>query len=336
MFNKYFSYSISCKESLDILQHMNLAFLEFFLEKDFIIHKKVNICSGIDKSVRFVGSHTSVLKNYMINDTIPEQGFVINQDCFKTKNLELIKKDEQILNVPSFFPCSGILSKYKYAPATIECFLEFFIDFLQFPVSSLEILINSTDRDLVNIFKKSKYPLILKQDTLPKEKYLHQKFGVDHMYGRDCTIALKNSNNSISSIAAITIIERDRIPKFVEITISPLKVISQLCNYNSTFYCYLPSFYLLHNISQSFIKILDCLVSVTVLFRYGLEPSNKDNRTRLFEKYIRYLQQLISKSNFDLSELQFIQNQFEDKYFSYGKKVTNKVMLSILKNTNKP
>ncbi|MGI4775625.1 MAG: hypothetical protein ACRYE9_01645 [Janthinobacterium lividum] len=334
MTNEYStSNNLRCKKPLSILRYINYNFLIFFSNKNFIVHKEVNICSGIDRSVRFIGSHTSVLKNYMIDSTLPDQGFAINQDCFKAKNLRFIDKDDQDLKVPSFFPCNGILLKYEYAPRAIDYLLEFFIHFLGINARSLEVLVNSDDRDLIDTFAKSGYLITLRPDTLIKEKYVHQKFGVENMSGRDCTIALKNSS-STGSVAAITIIEINKVPRFIEITISPLKIISQLYNYSSVFYCYLPSSYLEYDISQPFIKTIDCLISVTALFKYGLKPSNKDNRTRLFMKYIKYLQQQVNKSNLNISELCFIQNHFEHEYFQYSERVTSKIISSILGNNH--
>jgi len=44
----------------------------------------VKISSGIDHSVRLIGSHISVLKPYFLEGVIPERGLYMIQPCIRT------------------------------------------------------------------------------------------------------------------------------------------------------------------------------------------------------------------------------------------------------------
>ena len=43
------------------------SFLNYFMDLSYQLHEPVKIHSGFDPSVHYIGSHISVLKNYLIN-----------------------------------------------------------------------------------------------------------------------------------------------------------------------------------------------------------------------------------------------------------------------------
>ena len=69
------------KESHFHMQNMIDGFLTYFQDRSCIKHDPVKISSGIDPSVRFIGSHISVLKPYFLNDSIPAGG------CYSFQNV---------------------------------------------------------------------------------------------------------------------------------------------------------------------------------------------------------------------------------------------------------
>ena len=84
------------KESHFHMQNMIDGFLNYFQEHSCIKHEPVKISSGIDPSVRFIGSHISVLKPYFLNDNIPTGGYVMSQPCIRTRNLKNYEKLSKI------------------------------------------------------------------------------------------------------------------------------------------------------------------------------------------------------------------------------------------------
>ena len=82
----------------------------YFLKKGYIQETPVKITSRVDSSVELVGSTTSPLKKYVLNDNIGKTGRFIIQNCIRTQGLKNPKKSESS-NIWIIFQAHGNFSR---------------------------------------------------------------------------------------------------------------------------------------------------------------------------------------------------------------------------------
>ena len=309
-------------ETFNELVAINHKFLNFFKDYGLIKHTSEKISSGIDPTVRFIGSHTTVLKQYIENDSLPVEGFCIIQGCLKTKNLSIFNNDHHHIYFGSYFPCQGILAHYSKLDKVVSYTLSYIYKILNIPYENIEIWANSNDKDLLESIKNLAK---LQLDHLPPEKYIH-KFGMDNISGRNINIAIKNTKTGIQQyFAVIIVIEKLFEPMYVEVAISPTIILNQIYSLKHILDCYpIPKFSLEESILSR--KLEDCIMTITILYREGLFPSNHHNRNRILKRYLVAFDYIRKKLDISDIMLSTILSEYEKAYFGENSEVANQII----------
>lgn len=272
----------------------------------------VLISSGIDPTVRFIGSPISVLKPYFLEKRVPPPGVFMRQDCLRTKNADKLLDDNFIPKWGSYFPNMGAITPPKRFHESCEETFNFFEKRLGIAPNNLLIRISSTDKDLMKACLGHYSEENLEVDGRDPSYYRH-KLGVEGVWGRACNIALRNSNgNGFSDVANIIIIENPESPLCTEISIGTTTILKQIHGLDHVQDC--TPVVGLESIDAKFRrKFEDAIITSTVLFNEGLRPLGKNNRNRILKKYVQAMSYFRAKCGTQIDELSRIISEFEQR-----------------------
>jgi len=286
------------EESPEHIRNIIDSFFNYFLDLSYLLHEPVKIHSGIDTSVHYIGAHISVLKKYLINDNVPEKGFVMSQPCVRTQNLKKYSDDFYIPNWGSFFHSLGALVRIdKIEEATAQTF-----DLLRnvWGINEEDIIlrVSKKDKDLMALAKANASSEFLEVDTMNPIYYRH-KFGLETIFGRSFNIALRDyEKNTYSDIGNIIILEDRNKPVGVEIALGTSTVLKQVHGLSHVLDCHpLLGTDIIEQKSIR-LKLEDCIITSMHLYHQGLEPSNKHITNRLMRKYMKNIAKVLEKGYF--------------------------------------
>jgi hypothetical protein len=286
-------------------------FKEYFVDLRYQEEPSVSISSGIDSSVRFIGSPISVFKPYLISGEIPNPGICMRQDCIRTKNIDRLLDDDFQPAWGTYFPNMGAITPATRIEEGCQDAFHFFEDVLKISRENLKIRISSKDSDLLRVCQRGSYAGNLEIDSRPDGYYRH-KIGLEGFSGRNCNLALRNAiDNDFSDVANLIIIENEHQPACLEISIGVTTILKELYNLDHVqdgvpvegFQC-LDAKYRR--------KFEDALVTSAVLFREGLRPFGSHNRNRILKKYVQALSFFRAKCHLQMPELRVIARRFEE------------------------
>ena len=316
------------KESHFHMQNMIDGFLTYFQDRSCIKHDPVKISSGIDPSVRFIGSHISVLKPYFLNDSIPAGGYVMSQPCIRTRNLKNYENDDFYPNWGSYFPSLGILTK----PERLEDITKQTYSFIQeqwnIDPHDIKIRISARDADLMDLAHSMFKSEMFEIDTM-QPKYYRHKLGIDGVWGRNFNLALRDyGKDTFSDIGNVIILENQDKQLGIEIALGSSTVLKQIYGLNHVMDCHpvlgLDKYIQNPNIR---VKMEDTIVTSIALYNDGLEPSNKGNTNRLMKKYLEIMKACADKTNLPKEVLRKTLHQYELlEYGSNKGEYTQKIM----------
>jgi len=325
------------KDSHKHMQNMIDGFLDYFQARGCTEHEPVKISSGIDPTVRFIGSHISVLKPYFMNDTIPSGGYVMSQPCVRTRNLKSYEDDLFYPNWGSYFPSLGILTKPDRLEEIVKQTYDFIQDQWNINPYDVKIRINSQDSDLMDIAQNMFSPEMFEVDTKPLKYYRH-KLGIDGVWGRNFNFALRDpGKDTFSDIGNVIILENKDKQLGIEIALGSSTVLKQIYGLNHVMDCHpvlgLDNY--IHNPNIR-IKMEDSIVTSMALYNDGLEPSNKDNTSRLMKKYLEIMKKCTEQTHLPKEVLRKTLHQYELlEYGSNNGEFTQKIMDFILSSGQK-
>jgi hypothetical protein len=293
-------------------------FSKYFSSLKYLEHKPERICSGIDPSVRFIGSHISVFKQYLISETIPDSGYYIVQDCLRTRNAKYLFDDNYLPEWASYFPSLGIIVQPNQLNGVVRHIFNFLIAQLNIPHKNIRIRINKKDDDLFdaidNYTKCENLKMELEYDTKPEAYYRH-KFGINNISGRNFNISLRNGKaNTFSDIGNVIFIENSGRKIGIEVALGATTTLKQILGLNHVLDCF-PILGLSTTNEIITRKLEDAIIVSTRLFREGLKPLGSDNKERLFRTYLRSISYFRNKSNISLNSLSEIIASYESKEF---------------------
>lgn len=292
------------------MESMYNSFGHFFSDKGYLEYESQPVTSKIDKSVRFIGSITSIFKPKYYEEELLKCKYFIKQDCLKTRPLN--KND---IKRSSYYSCFGMHVPIVSLDATVRDTYQYLIDCLKIPVDSLETHVSSKHLDLINALSNTALPLKIKTDELSQNRYLH-KLGIEEFKGRNLVIFLHNPRSKLKRefISTIVVIGTERHDWYCEITIKPVSVIKYVNNIITDLDCY--PFLLTPTIeTDELLRFQDCLLVCTLLFRCGLLPTSLDNQTRLFRKYVKQLLNISHNSGIYLNEIEALIIAYEGAHF---------------------
>ena len=278
----------------------------------------VAITSGIDPTVRFIGSHISVLKPYLTEEKIlPEKGVVILQDCVRTRNVKRLGERDFNPKWGSFFPSLGALVPYAHLQGVSEHMLSFFHDKLSCGKDDIVLRVNNADADLTQVCQAIIAPENIEYDAMPLTYYRH-KIGMDNVKGRNFNMAFKDQKTgALEDVGNVIVLEKDGLPQSVEIAIGSTTTLKQIYSLDHILDCHsliLPETQLVEPGLKR--QLEDTIITSTALVREGLIPSNKDNRSRLLKTYVDTLNEISATFGMDRYALVDAIDRYEETHYS--------------------
>lgn len=303
------------KESQKHMRNIIDSFLNHFLDLSYQFHEPVKIHSRVDPSVQYIGSHISVLKNYLLKDNIPEEGLVISQPCVRTQNLKKYSDESYVSNWGSFFHSLGALVRFdKLEEAASQTF-----DLLRTTWGICEedmvLRLSQKDEDLMNLAKASVSPKRFEIDTMNPNYYRH-KLGLETIFGRNLNIALRDyGKNAYSDIGNIIILEDDGNPVGVEIALGTSTVLKQVHGLSHVLDCHPLIGVNCVEPKSTRLKLEDCIITSMNLYHQGLEPSNRNITNRLMKKYMEHITSILERNPFTKDDFSSLLNKYENAEF---------------------
>ncbi|MCX6746450.1 MAG: hypothetical protein NTX00_05605 [Candidatus Parcubacteria bacterium] len=290
-------------------------FKNHFSSLNYKEEPSVLISSGVDQSVRFIGSPISVLKPYLIKREIPVPGVFIHQDCIRTRNLDKLLDDDFEPMWGSYFPDLEAITPPERIDAGCNEAFDFFEKKLGITRDNILIRINSADKELLEICQKRFSKNNLEVDGRKTEYYRH-KLGIKGYIGKNCNIALRNSDgNGFSDVANLIIIENSDSKICLEISIGTTTILKEL--YGLDHVQDGTPVEGLKSVDKKFRrKFEDAIITSAVLFREGLRPFGQHNRNRILKKYVQAISYFRAKCKVEIDDLKKIIAQFEEREFS--------------------
>ncbi len=291
------------------LNNIKTGFIDFFCKLSYIERSPVKISSGIDKSVRFIGSHISVFKKDLLEHNIPNEGFVIVQPCIRTWNQKKLFDDNYFPFWGSYFPSLGVVKgPGETENVSIEIF-DFFIKFLKIPMHDLQIRVNSSDKDFLHVCRQYFQEDQIEIDTFDYEYYRH-KYGIKDIVGRNFNIAIRDVNkNQFVDIGNVISIDRSDENLGVEVALGATTILKELLRVD-----HVNDFLTIYGISgdeRLKRKIEDSISVSVVLINEGLKPSSSSNAGRILRSYVNSLSYYRAKLGISMRELRLILRGFE-------------------------
>lgn len=181
------------KEKIDAV---NRAFIQCFSDNGYKRERSVDISSGVDNSVTYIGSGISVLKPILLNGQIHSKGNFIKQKAIRTQSLKNIYDKDKITEFTSFFDALCVLSNYEQLEVLVKDSFAFFEDYLGVAPQDIMLRINSEDIDLISATRNLNPQVKKEFDTRPIAYYKH-KYGLDQqgIYGRNMNFAFRDKKS---------------------------------------------------------------------------------------------------------------------------------------------
>ena len=307
------------KEKID---YINNSFKDYFLSKKYVLINNIDISSGADNTVKFIGSAISVMKPLLLENNINCIGNIIVQRAIRTRALTRINISEK-LEWSSYFDALGVLVPYNRLEFLVYDSIDFLIKKCNLQESDILIRISSRDKDLIDAIKKINYNVNLEIDSKDISYYNH-KYGLDDygIYGRNFNIAIKDKSDSLfKDIGNIIVIESNSQKYGVEFAIGANAIIMRKEG--------IPSSVAASSITDiiqltddRYYKFADCVAVVSHLAFENLEKYKNNAKMRsqiyLFHKYLRALKYWQDELKIDYNELlKIIENYLLLEYQKY-------------------
>lgn len=243
--------------------------------------------SGFDPSVRFIGSHISVLLPFMIERQIPAGGIAMWQDCIRMRSLgHMIETGRLAARWGSYFVVVGAVlpdSHDEQAAFILRNCLE---DGLRIPPDRIEVSYLATDERLAGIARRQLGGWQQRSETNPRP--FRHKVGVASVRGRNLNIAIRPADGDFEPIANIIIYEDDGVPCGIELALGTSTVVKVERGLDHVVEAY--PFPELGDASAIDLEVVRCWKDATAtslqLLREGLTSRGQNARNRLLRRYL--------------------------------------------------
>ena len=309
--HKFGEYTPSPEQMPIYTEKMVKDFKTFFLKNNYSETEPVPITSGIDSTVRFVGSHISPMKEYFLDDKIPDNGLIMSQPCIRTRNQPKLFDDSFIPEWGSFFKSLGVLVKPEKAKELCTQSLEYLLNVVKIPPENLVLRINRNDSDLTSLALEFSNLGIGYDNTSMPEQYYRHKFGVDGVLGKNFNYAIKK-DGVLYDIGNFISIENNQKKLGVELALGTSTI--------------LKNFFSLEHVNSANPvigvekindplrhKFEDTIITSTILMSEGLRPSGSgdSNKERLLRSYLRALIYFKNKFGLKNEDVVLMMKNFE-------------------------
>lgn len=272
------------------LQKLTDDFLDFVCARNYVIEPSVEITSGLDSSVRFIGAPISVLKPYFMNNAIPNSGIAMRQNCIRTRNRNVLFEPSILPNWASFFTGMCILVRYDDLKKICFDAIDLLIDKFKIKKEDINIQINFKDTDLLDAIGStiiSDTQLMFNKN--PDDYYRH-KYGIDEVIGRNFNISIKNKKTGLfEDIGNIIVIESLSGEKLgVELALGNATIFKQKHGLDHVLDSYCLGLEFIDDRNIRF-RIEDAIITSIALVSEKLKPSGTDTRGRILKSYLKSL-----------------------------------------------
>lgn len=288
------------------------SFRKYYSELGYTEKSPILASSGVDPTVRFIGSHISVFKPYLITGYVPSPGIYMQQDCVRTRNVNHLFEDDYYPVWGSYFPSIGVLSSPERLNEACKDISDFLKKELKISSENILIRVNSFDDDLMCACN---HCCEFTEINSRQPEYYRHRMGIQGIWGRNCNIALKNSiGNGFSDIGNIIVIENGERKIGVEIALGSTVILKQLYGLDHVQDCTpVPDLNSKNDTIRR--KFEDSIITSTVLFREGLKPFERNSRSRILKQYVLSLSYFRAKSGLSINELFKIISNYEEREF---------------------
>lgn len=289
-------------------------FKDYYSSLGYKEEPSVQISSGVDPTVRFIGSHISVFKPYLSENNVPNPGIFMRQNCVRTRNADKLLDDDYFPNWGSYFPSVGAITPPERLNEACNETFNFFEKRLAISPENLLIRISLVDTDLIDACKNHYRECNLEIDSRKPEYYRH-KIGMEGIRGRNFNIALRNPNGEgFADIGNIILLEDIQKQLGVEIAFGSTAILKQLYGLDHVQDC-TPVVGL--NVENENIrrKFEDAIITSVALYSEGLRPFGQNTRNRILKQYVRSLSYFRVKSRINIEKLFQIISNFEKREF---------------------
>ncbi len=291
----------------------------------------VQISSGIDPTVRFIGSHISVFKPYLAAGEVPAPGLFMRQDCIRTRNADGLLDDAYAPNWGSYFSSIGALTPPERLNDVCKETFDFLEKRLLISPENILIRIGSTDADLIEACERHYEKDRLEFDSM-KPAYYRHKIGMEGVSGRNFNIALRNSNGEgFADIGNIILLEDAKKQLAVEVALGSSVILKQLFGLDHVQDC-TPVIGLPSGNESMRRKFEDAIITSTVLYREGLRPFGQQNKNRILKQYVRSMSYFRGKSGLTIEDLSRIVADFERREFPESTESVSEIVVEFVKS----
>ncbi len=312
--NIYGREKITVENSLNIREAQRVKFGNNFKDRGYVEVSPVLTSSGIDPTVRFIGSHISVFKPYLTDESTPDDGVFMVQDCIRTRNADRLYDDSYNPKWGSFFTSYGCLVPASSLDKLCADTYDFFTKTLDINPDLMLIRANSQDKDLMASLKESWGKVGFEVDS-QREGYYRHKIGIDHIGGRNINIALRDPEaNEYADVGNIIILETGEHKIAGELALGESTILKQLYGLNHVLDCH-PIESLTQTTNMYSNKMADAIIISTTLLNEGLKPGSSENKGRILRTYMRSLSYFRSHLGINLEELETMIAKFSKREF---------------------
>lgn len=300
-------------------------FSQFYTECGYQFVPSQGLLPSEDKTVIFTGATITPLKKTLL-EGVSFPGYFMIQKCLRTKDLNSIYDVTTIPDWTNYFTMCGVLASPKPIDEVSEEALELFTQRLQIPQGNIMVLSSSQDRDLSQYWKDKGFAV--EENSKPEEFY-RWHYGIPNIYGRGITFLLRfNEEDSYRELGnVISIHDDDGKLKAYEFGFGLESLLSKLHGFKKPMEASVVSDVIPYE-EGLMEKVINALVTSTVLYHHGIEPGRGRERY-ILKKIVKGLSFLRRQMGISLDQIKNYSDIYEQAEFSTTSESGDKLVAGI-------
>ncbi|PID33415.1 hypothetical protein CR969_00825 [Candidatus Saccharibacteria bacterium] len=286
-------------------------FTEQFQEVGYERHEPVDITSGVDPSVRFIGAPISVLKPFLGEEETLNKGIYLAQNCIRAHNVGSLFELDVSQEYGSFFTGLGALTTTKQLESLFQATSKFLATRLSIEPDDTFISARGDDEDLLTAAEANGHYAV-KPDVMEPSYYRHV-YGIEGVYGRNTSYWVRNkATGEYEDIGNVIAIEGQDASLGAEFAFGDTTLAKQLSGLSHVTDAYdlkLVDSDAPHNLR---IRFEDSVITSMALLAEGLKPGAQNNQTRILRTYMKGISLFRRLLDVDLQELGDKLNSYEE------------------------
>jgi len=294
----------NCEEEFTIEKRLetNHLFAKHFEDLNYLSVKPFPMVPReLDKSVLFTGSVTTPFKNYIMG-SVPENSAFVIQPCFRAHNIKSFYNDE----MPEFcstFTGIGLVSRPEHYDKLCLDTLNFLTKKLKVEPDNILVKLTNRDSDINDYWLNQKG--INKQIDSESCEYYRWKYGIEGIYGRGMTMAIrKNKDYDYQDVGNVIKIKKNLGEELaVEVGFGTETLLTRVYGLPHPISAF-PVKEMIPNVDsdQKMVKIGDALMAIAGLSCAGVNPG-QGNLDRILRRYIKGLDFILEKDNLSWNDM---------------------------------